>query len=417
MSAKMEFDLLIVTFFVTVIFSSIYTSFKFFPSKQKDTPKIEPENKSIEKKEPKIAGKRIPQKTPASLHKKREKLSKEKNLEKTPNQISRQDQTLHFSTQSLESSNHPKLSPTNSKVEVYRSHLKSFLTGILKGADLDHRNLDNFNKFGLNLFLAGASEVADRTKVVDSEIKVLVLAELVNLIGFKKSHSEVFASKYAEYLMQDPRYMQMFQAGRTSMSSFKDDQKEAVTHFKTAITEWNKPKRKEEHSGPITVLFTDIEGSTQMTQMLGDEKVQTLLRVHNRIIREALTQHSGKEIKHTGDGIMASFVRTTNSVDAAIQMQRTAAAYNQQNPKLPLHIKIGLNAGEPIVEDNDLFGSTVQMSARIVDKAKADQIFVSENIRSICAGKNIPFINKGVFKMKGFSEEPILYEIDWQVGL
>ena len=78
-----------------------------------------------------------------------------------------------------------------------------------------------------------------------------------------------------------------------------------------------------------------------------------------------------------------------------------------------LNIKIGLNAGEPISEDNDLFGSTVQMSARIVDKAKGDQILVSENVQSICAGKNINFINRGQFSMKGFSEPTTIYEVDW----
>ena len=111
---------------------------------------------------------------------------------------------------------------------------------------------------------------------------------------------------------------------------------------------------------------------------------------------------------------MAAFNRTTNSVNAAIQIQRQTADYNQNNPQEKLMLKIGLNAGEPIAEDNDLFGSTVQMSARIVDKAKGEQIFVSENVRTICAGKNITFLNRGSFEMKGFPEPPILYEVEWR---
>ncbi|MBI1985939.1 MAG: adenylate/guanylate cyclase domain-containing protein, partial [Rhodospirillales bacterium] len=108
-----------------------------------------------------------------------------------------------------------------------------------------------------------------------------------------------------------------------------------------------------------------------------------------------------------------SFAKTSDGVDAAIQMQREVAAHNQHNPNLPLHLKIGLNAGEPIAEDNDLFGTTVQLSARIVDKAKADQIFVSEIVRGICAGKTYKFINRGGFPMKGFGDDVILYEVIW----
>ena len=123
---------------------------------------------------------------------------------------------------------------------------------------------------------------------------------------------------------------------------------------------------------------------------------------------------AGKEIKHTGDGIMASFAKTTDGVAASIQMQREAVAHTQQNPELPLHLKIGLNAGEPISEDNDLFGSTVQMSARIVDKAQSEEIFVSEIVRGICDGKGYKFVNRGGYEMKGFAEPPTLFEVVWR---
>jgi adenylate cyclase len=150
-----------------------------------------------------------------------------------------------------------------------------------------------------------------------------------------------------------------------------------------------------------------------MTQALGDEGAQKVVRIHNRIVREALSANAGKEVKHTGDGIMASFARTSDGIDATIQMQIETAKHNEANPDLPLHLKIGLNAGEPIAEDNDLFGTVVQLSAHIVDKAAADQIFVSEIVRGICAGKSYKFINLGTFEMKGFSENPTLFEVIW----
>ncbi len=181
-----------------------------------------------------------------------------------------------------------------------------------------------------------------------------------------------------------------------------------------AIADWNKPKPKEEQTGPITVLFTDIAGSTAMTQNLGDAGAQEVVRAHNRIVREALSAFAGKEIKHTGDGIMASFNKTSDAVDGVIQMQVETMKHNQVEPDLPLHLKIGLNSGEPIAEDNDLFGTVVQLSARIVNKASADQIYVSEIVRGICAGKSYNFKNLGVFPMKGFGDDVTLFEVIWE---
>jgi class 3 adenylate cyclase len=162
------------------------------------------------------------------------------------------------------------------------------------------------------------------------------------------------------------------------------------------------------------VMFTDIVDSTGMTTRLGDARATELVRAHDSIVRRGLADTAGREVKHTGDGIMASFSTTSNGVEAAIMMQRGVVAHNTANPNLPLHLKIGINAGEPISEDNDLFGTTVQMAARIVDKAQADQIFVSEIVRGICAGKPIRFTNRGAYEMKGFDGGVVLYEALWQ---
>ena len=165
--------------------------------------------------------------------------------------------------------------------------------------------------------------------------------------------------------------------------------------------------------GPMTVLFTDIVGSTEMTQTLGDAGAQQVLRTHNQIVRDSLAAFGGKEVKHTGDGIMACFATTSNGIDASIMMQRHVSNHNAINPDLPLHIKIGLNAGELIFEDNDLYGTAVQLAARIVDKAQADQILVSETVRGICAGKPFIFREFDSVTMKGFRHDIALHEIVW----
>ena len=170
---------------------------------------------------------------------------------------------------------------------------------------------------------------------------------------------------------------------------------------------------EEEEKGPTTVMFTDIVGSTRMTQTQGDAGAQELVRKHNEIVRGALQAHEGLEIKHTGDGIMASFKNTAKAIDGAVEMQRGFAAHNAENPDHELNIRIGVNAGQPIHEDGDLFGTTVQLAARICDKADSGQILASNVVREICAGGTIRFEQAGEFAMKGIEEPVPTFQVPW----
>lgn len=305
----------------------------------------------------------------------------------------------------------PSMSP---QAEKQKQFMMGFLHEALNEVG-DSKKLDNFNKFGVNLFLAGACESLAQKGGLEGEAHAKILADSVRSMGFKKSHAATFADRYDEYLMQDARYMQMFQAGRNAMNTHFHDPGDAGKNLKGALNEWNQPKAKEENTGTITVLFTDIAGSTAMTQQLGDAGAQQVVRAHNKVVREALSANSGREVKHTGDGIMASFNKTADAVSAAVQMQNGSLAV-RKGTKLPLHLKIGINTGEPIQEDNDLFGTTVQMSARIVDKAQADEIFCSEIVRGIATGKGVQFIDRGTYAMKGFDKDPTLWEVKWWKG-
>ncbi len=329
------------------------------------------------------------------------------------------EQQVEAETEEPEQESEPEAPPAEEGLsateEKLRDYMEEFFLNSLDGSQVNPDELDNFNRFGVSMYMAGACDILSQKGNMDALSKSKILAYAVGIIGFKKSHAASFADKYEEYLMADSRYMQMFQSGRNAINIYIEDETAGPKLLDQAIADWNKPKQKEEQTGPITVLFTDIAGSTAMTQSLGDEGAQEVVRAHNRIVREALSAFAGKEVKHTGDGIMASFNKSSEGVDASIQMQRETNKHNQDHPNLPLHLKIGLNAGEPIAEDNDLFGTVVQLAARIVDKASADEIFVSEIIRGICAGKNYNFIKKGGFPMKGFDEDIVLFEVPWKI--
>jgi len=156
-----------------------------------------------------------------------------------------------------------------------------------------------------------------------------------------------------------------------------------------------------------------VEGSTALTQRLGDSKARDVLRAHERIVREALGSHGGSQIKHTGDGIMASFPSATWAVECAIAMQRAFAEYNETAEE-PIRMRIGLNAGEPIAEEKDLFGTAVNMAARIAAKAEGGEILASDVVRQLVAGKGFLFSDRGEVELKGFEEPVRLYEVRWR---
>jgi len=163
------------------------------------------------------------------------------------------------------------------------------------------------------------------------------------------------------------------------------------------------------------VLFTDMTGSTEMTRRLGDVGAMAVLRAHNVIIREALRAHNGREIKHTGDGFMTSFISVSCAVECAITILRAFEAHNVNHPDHEIHVRIGLTAGEPVEEDNDLFGATVQMAARLCSHAQNDGILVSGVVQELCADKNLDFMNPGERTLKGFDAPVRVFEVGWSV--
>jgi class 3 adenylate cyclase len=158
-----------------------------------------------------------------------------------------------------------------------------------------------------------------------------------------------------------------------------------------------------------TVLFTDIVNSTLLTQRLGDERAMELLSLHDTIVREALTSADGQEIKHLGDGIMASFVSAAGAVRCASRILREVALCESSE----LQLRIGAAAGEPIEHANDIFGSTVQLAARLCAHAAPSQILVSNVVAELCLGKRFRFQLLGGVSLKGFEHPINVHAVEW----
>jgi class 3 adenylate cyclase len=169
-----------------------------------------------------------------------------------------------------------------------------------------------------------------------------------------------------------------------------------------------------------TILFTDVEGSTALTERLGDARARELLREHEGIVREALKAHGGSEVKTMGDGFMASFSSATRALECAIAIQNAFAERNESADE-PLSVRIGLNAGEPIAEDDpggrgDLFGTAVNMAARIAAQAEGGEILASNVVRELVAGKDFLFADRGDTELRGFEDPVRVFEVRWREG-
>ena len=162
---------------------------------------------------------------------------------------------------------------------------------------------------------------------------------------------------------------------------------------------------------PTVILFTDMEGSTSTTVRMGDARAQEVVRAHNAIIRRGLESRGGRVVKNTGDGVMAEFSSVSNAVNCAIDIQRLLHAHNEEQPDAAIRVRMGVNAGEPLSEDDDLHGIVVSTAARICDQAVGGEILVSNVVRELATGKGFDFSDAGAFDLKGLDEPVRLYRV------
>jgi class 3 adenylate cyclase len=151
--------------------------------------------------------------------------------------------------------------------------------------------------------------------------------------------------------------------------------------------------------GRRTIMFTDIVGSTELTQKLGDRAAMELVEAHDRIVRAALAAHGGRQVKHLGDGIMAVFLSAEEACACATQIQRELRSHKGTTPA-PIWLKIGAATGDPVERDGDFFGATVQLASRLCAQAAAGQTLVSS---AVLEQANVKHADMGELSLKGFT--------------
>lgn len=213
--------------------------------------------------------------------------------------------------------------------------------------------------------------------------------------SIQDAHNEAHGDIPHEIIEVDPTVVQAF-LGRIDDPAQKssEDQKKIDSAFRA-------------------IMFTDLKDSTLMTSKYGDTKALHLLNIHNVIARNALRLCRGNEVKHTGDGIMASFVSADDAVACATEIQQKFAEHNKTSTDEDLYVRIGVSAGEPIEDHGDLFGSAVQLAARLCAFAEPEQIVVSDLIADHYEG-NESLLDLGEVSLKGFRQPIRAHRVNFQ---
>ena len=174
--------------------------------------------------------------------------------------------------------------------------------------------------------------------------------------------------------------------------------------------------------GTVSILFSDIEDSTILTESLGDERWLEVLRSHNAIFREALARHDGFEVKNQGDGFMLAFPEPCRALECAIEVQRAFAERSAASEDVTLRVRMGLHTGEVIAEDGDFFGKNVILAARIAAQATGGEILVSERMREAAEGHgsegpegtDLRFDEGRELELKGLAGTHTVFAADWE---
>jgi class 3 adenylate cyclase len=167
--------------------------------------------------------------------------------------------------------------------------------------------------------------------------------------------------------------------------------------------------------GTVTILFSDIERSTELNERLGDHRFLELLREHNEIVRDQVRVHRGFEVKSQGDGFMIAFASPSDAVDGSIAIQRALETRIEQGAVEPIRVRMGLHTGEAIRERDDFFGRNVVVAARIAAQARGGEILVSAPLKELAEGSaGVSFGDPRELGLKGLSGTHTVHPVEWE---
>lgn len=237
------------------------------------------------------------------------------------------------------------------------------------------------------------------------ETKVLVLSSF----GDEERVVPVLRAGAAGYLMKNSEPEQLAQAIRTVHAGGSILCTEAAQRVLGQLA-----RARPRPEGTVTILFSDIEGSTALVEARGDEGARALFREHDLLLRAVLEEHGGLEVEREGDAFMFAFAGARQAILCAIDMQRALERRARERPEEAVRVRIGINTGEVIAEEQGYFGKAVFLAARVAAKARGGQILVTETTRALAEQDGVRFLSRGRHELKGLSGKHELHEVAWR---
>lgn len=273
--------------------------------------------------------------------------------------------------------------------------------------------------FGLLLYLLGmARTLSEHYGIAQAKLDEHI-ARLMETVGLEPLNVYNCARNLSEYLLY-PRYQNMYQEGQNTTAAHLQN---PTTPFnvRPALDRWAiqgedmaEDEADAETPHVSAVMFTDIVNFTQNQQTQGDAWMMGVLQAHNDIVRAALMSFQGHEVKHTGDGIMASFPDLPGAIYAAVAIQKGLESFNLQNPVMRFEVRIGISTGSPVHMDGDLFGTPVNMAARVLPYADGREIALSETAWQDAQALHLNFTPLPDVTLKGFEGTHTVYKLYWE---
>lgn len=168
-------------------------------------------------------------------------------------------------------------------------------------------------------------------------------------------------------------------------------------------------------AGVVTLLFTDVVGSTELLAEIGDDAAEEVRRAYFRMLRHAIVEAGGEEVKTMGDGFMVAFAGAYDAVRAAVAMQQAVGRHNQRHDARQLGVRVGIHVGEPLRDEEDYFGLPVVVARRLCDHANGGQILTSDLVSALVGPRNAyEFADLGPIELKGLAEPVRACEVQWE---
>ncbi|HKY76525.1 MAG TPA: adenylate/guanylate cyclase domain-containing protein, partial [Acidimicrobiia bacterium] len=165
----------------------------------------------------------------------------------------------------------------------------------------------------------------------------------------------------------------------------------------------------------VTLLFTDLVGSTELLETLGDDSAEAVRRSHFRLLRDVVAAHGGHEVKSLGDGLMVVFGSALDALRSAVTIQRAVSRHNRSGQGHPFAIRVGLHAGEPVRDEDDYFGTPVVVARRLCDAAQGGQILASQLLVGLVGSRGaFGFRSVGALTLKGLVDPVATVEVAWE---